>query len=38
MTKNVESKNIDQLLAEADAFVRQISSGFIKDMEEAHRL
>jgi hypothetical protein len=38
MTKNVESKNIDQLLAEADAFVRQISSGFVKDMEEAHRL
>lgn len=38
MTKNVESENIDQLLAEADAFVRQISSGFVKDMEEAHRL
>jgi hypothetical protein len=38
MTKNVETKNIDQLLAEADAFVRQISSGFVKDMEEAHRL
>jgi hypothetical protein len=38
MTKNVESKNIDQLLAEADAFVQQISSGFVKDMEEAHRL
>jgi hypothetical protein len=37
MTKNLESKNIDQLLADADALTRQINSGFIKDMEEAHR-
>lgn len=38
MTKNLEPKNIDQLLAEADALTRQIDSGFIEDMEEAHRL
>jgi hypothetical protein len=38
MTKNLESKNIDQLLAEADELTRQINSGVVMDMEETHLL
>jgi hypothetical protein len=38
MPKNLESKNIEQLLAEADELVRQINSDVIKDMKEEHRL
>ncbi len=38
MKKNPESKNIDQLLAEADELVQQFNSDTVKDMEEAHRL
>ena len=38
MPKNLESKNIDQLLAEADELIRQINSDAIKDMEEEHRI
>ena len=38
MLKNLESKNIDQLLAEADELIRQINSDAIKDMEEEHRI
>jgi hypothetical protein len=38
MPKNLEYKNIDQLLAEADELIQQINSDVIKDMEEEHRL
>jgi len=38
MPKNVESRNIEQLLAEADELIEQIHSDAIKDMQEEHRL
>jgi hypothetical protein len=38
MSKKLESKNIEELLAEADELIRQINSDFIKDMKEEHRL
>jgi hypothetical protein len=38
MSKNLESKNIEELLAEADELIRQINSDAIKDMQEEHRL
>ena len=38
MEKNLESKDIEQLLAEADELIRQINSDAIKDMEEEHRI
>jgi len=38
MPKNFESKNIDQLLAEADELIRQINSYAVKDMKEEHRI
>jgi hypothetical protein len=38
MPKNFESKNIEQLLAEADELIRQINSDVLKDMKEEHRL
>ena len=38
MPKNVESKNIEQLLAEADELIQEIDSDVIKDMQEEHRL
>jgi Skp family chaperone for outer membrane proteins len=38
MAKNLEPKNIEQLLAEADELIRQINSDAIKDMEEEHRI
>ena len=38
MPKNLESKNVEQLLAEADELIQQINSDVIKDMEERHRL
>ena len=38
MPKNLESKDIEQLLAEADELIRQINSNVIKDMKEEHRL
>ena len=38
MPTNLEYKNIDQLLAEADELIQQINSDVIKDMEEEHRL
>jgi len=38
MPKNLESKNIEQLLAEADELIQQIHSDAIKDMQEEHRL
>ena len=31
---NLESKNLEQLLAEADELIQQINSDFIKDMKE----
>jgi len=34
----MESKNIEQLLAEAEELIRQINTETIKDMKEAHRL
>jgi hypothetical protein len=38
MPKSLESKNIEQLLAEADELIQQIDSDVINDMQEEHRL
>ncbi|MFH0994347.1 MAG: hypothetical protein V1844_02470 [Pseudomonadota bacterium] len=38
MPITLESKNIEQLLAEADELIRQINSDDIKEMKEEHRL
>jgi hypothetical protein len=38
MPKNLESKNIEQLLAEVDELIQQINSDAIDDMQEEHRL
>ena len=38
MGKNLEPKNIKQLLAEADELIRQINSDAVKDMKEEHRI
>jgi len=38
MSENLEAKNIEQLLVEADELVRQINSDVIRDMKEEHRL
>jgi hypothetical protein len=38
MPKNLESKNIEQLLAEADELIQQINSDTLKDLEEEHRI
>ena len=38
MPKNLEPKNIDQLLAEADELIQRINSDAVKDMEEEHRI
>ena len=38
MPKNLESKNIEQLLAEADQLIQEIYSDAISDMKEEHRL
>ena len=38
MPKNPDPKSIDQLMAEADALIRQINADALKDMEESHRL
>jgi hypothetical protein len=38
MATSLESKNIEQLLAEADELIQQINSGAVKDMKEEHRL
>jgi hypothetical protein len=38
MLKNLESNNIEQLLAETDELIRQINSDAIKDLEEEHRI
>ena len=38
MEKNLESKDIEQLLAEADELIQEIDSDVIKFMKEEHRL
>ena len=38
MPNNVASKNIEQLLAEADELIQQINSDVINDIQEEHRL
>ena len=38
MPTNLESINIEQLLAEADELIQQINSDVINDMQEEHRL
>jgi hypothetical protein len=38
MPKNLETKNIEQLLAEADELIQQINPDAIEDMHEEHRL
>lgn len=38
MTKNLVSKNIDQLLAEAEELIQKINADVLKDLKEEHRL
>ncbi|MFO7861735.1 MAG: hypothetical protein R6U41_10985 [Desulfosalsimonas sp.] len=38
MSENLESKNIEELLAEADDLLGQIDSDLISELEEEHRL
>ena len=38
MPKNQGSKNIEQLLAEADELIQQMNSAAIKDLQEEHLL
>jgi cell fate regulator YaaT (PSP1 superfamily) len=38
MPKNLELKDINQLLTEADELIQQINSDAIKDMKEEHRI
>jgi hypothetical protein len=38
MVTTLKSKNIEQLLAEADELVQKINSEFIEDLKEEHRL
>jgi len=38
MPKSLETKNIEQLLAEADELIQKINSDAINDMQEEHRL
>jgi hypothetical protein len=38
MEKNLESKDIEQLLAEADELIQQIDSDVIKYMKDEHRV
>jgi hypothetical protein len=38
MSEPLESKNIDQLLAEADELIAKINADVIKEMKEEHRL
>jgi hypothetical protein len=38
MKNNLKSKNIDQLLAEADELIQKINSDALRDMKEEHRL
>ncbi len=38
MPNNLESKSIEQLMAEADELIRRIHSDAINDMEEAQRV
>ena len=38
MPNNVASRNIEQILAEADELIQQINSDAINDMQEEHRL
>jgi len=38
MSKTLESRNIEQLLAEADELIRQINPDAIDDLQEEHRL
>ena len=38
MPDNVASRNIEQLMAEADELIQQINSDHINDMQEEHRL
>ena len=38
MPKNIESENIEQLLAEADELIQKINSDAINDLQEEQRL
>ncbi|MFO7930521.1 MAG: hypothetical protein R6U97_03865 [Desulfosalsimonas sp.] len=38
MSKNLESKDVEELLAEADELLGKIDSSVIREMEEEHRL
>jgi hypothetical protein len=38
MSNTLESKSLDQLLAEADELIEKINSEFLADLEEDHRL
>jgi hypothetical protein len=38
MSRTLESKSIEQLMAEADELIRQINTDAVKDMQAEHRL
>ena len=38
MPNNIESQNIEQLLAEAEELIQKINSDVINDMKEEHRM
>jgi vacuolar-type H+-ATPase subunit H len=38
MSKKSDSRNLEQLLAEADELFQQINSDVVKDLEEDHRM
>jgi uncharacterized protein YoxC len=38
MHKNIESKSIEQLMAEADELIKKIDSVVYKDLQEKHRI
>lgn len=37
MSENLESKDIEQLLAEADELIQKINSDAVKDLQDVHR-
>ena len=38
LQNNIESRNVEQLIAEADELIRRIDADVLKDVKEEHRL
>ena len=38
MTEKTSPRNLDQLMAEADALIQQMDGGFLQNMNDEHRL